>query len=60
MKISWESLDVSQNLWEKKKKQYFLYFKSVTHLTTDISWLISPLKDIMDDIDKEYEQIEYN
>ena len=60
MKISFERLEGSQIFWEKKKKLFFLFFKSVTHLSTDISWLISPLKDIMDDIDKEYEQIEYN
>ena len=60
MKISFERLEGSQIFWEKKKKLFFLFFKSVTHLSTDISWLISPLKDIMDDIDKEYEQIECN
>ena len=37
-----------------------MLFNSVTHLSTDIKWLISPLKNIMDSIDKEYECRESN
>lgn len=37
-----------------------LFFYSVTHLSTDIKWLIFPLNVIMDNIDKKYECSESN
>ncbi|KKO73794.1 hypothetical protein AAJ76_2290003487, partial [Vairimorpha ceranae] len=35
-------------------------FKFAIHLSLEIDWLISPLKNIMDVINKEYDRVESN
>ena len=53
MGCSWDFLvQINHNL--------IILFYYVTHLSTDIKWLISPLKNIMDSIDKEYDRAESN
>ena len=50
-----ERLKRSWNFLTKINRNFLLFFKLTTHLSTDIDYLISPLKDIMDGIDKKYE-----
>ena len=53
-------LERSQDFLGKINRNLKMFFNSVTYLSTDIKWLISPLKDIMDSIDKKYESSESN
>ena len=53
-------LERSWDFLGKINYNLIMFFNSVTHLSTDIKWLISPLKDIMDSIDKKYESSESN
>ena len=46
-------LERSWDFLGKINYNLIMFFNSVTHLSTDIKWLISPLKDIMGSIDKE-------
>ena len=46
-------LERSWDFLGKINRNLIMFFNSVTRLSTDIKWLISPLKDIMDSIDKE-------
>ena len=50
---SWDFLgNINRNL--------IMFFNSAAHLSTDIKWLISPLKDIMDSIAEEFKCRESN
>ena len=60
IKMLIERLECSQNLLVKMSRNLHMFFNSVAHLSTDIEWLISPLKNIMDGIDKNYEHIKFN
>ena len=60
IKMLIERLECSQNLLVKMSRNLHMFFNSVAHLSTDIEWLISPLKNIMDGIDKNYEHIKLN
>ena len=60
IKMLIERLETSAEFLKIEKKNFLLLFKSVTYLSTDIDWFISPLKDIIDGIDKKYKRRELN
>jgi len=55
-----ERLERPRYFLVEMNRNLLLFFNSMTYLSTNVKWLISPLKDIMDSIDKEYERREFN
>ena len=58
IKMLIERLEGTQGSLISISRSISILFDSVTHLSSDVDWLISPLKDIMNGIDKEYERKE--
>ena len=55
-----ERLERPRYFLVEMNRNLLLFFNSMTYLSTNVKWLISPLKDIMDSIDKKYESSESN
>ena len=60
IKMLIERLEGSHNFLKEKKNNLFMFFKSAIRLFSDIDWFISPLKDIVDNIEKEYDRVKSN
>ena len=60
IKMLIERLEHFRDFLGKINRNLIMFFNSVACLSTDIKWLISSLKDIIDSIDKEYECRELN